>query len=197
MANLSAQLTVEILTPWHLGSGREGGAYSDSLVNKNTQGLPVLNGKSIKGLLRAACSESLKLEWVSNLTESALDELFGKEGTDLSSQGAIEITSASLSEGEQAYFAANPEAVKFLYRTDYNTAIDHKTGVAKDASLRSMESVVPMTLQANIHLNAKEAADNKLFLNWIEVSLPLINAVGGKRRRGFGEAIFSLNKEGK
>lgn len=197
MSNVSAQLNINILTPWHLGSGREGGAYADSLVSKNAQGLPVLNGKSIKGLLRAACKQSMELQWVKGLDESTLDELFGKEGTDLSSQGAIEITSASLSEGEQAFFAANPAAVELLYRIDYNTAIDHQTGVAKDTSLRSMESVVPMSLISSLHFNADNQADNELFFKWIETSLPLITAVGGKRRRGFGEAVFSLIKEGK
>lgn len=197
MASLIAQLKVEILTPWHLCSGREGGAYADSLVNKDTQGLPVLNGKSLKGLLRAACQQSMELEWVPDFTESDLDEFFGREGTDLYSQGVIEVSSARLSEGEQAYFVANPEAIKFLYPVVQNTAIDHKTGTAKDTSLRSIETVVPMTLNANLYLNAKQSVDNELFFNWLKVSLPLINAVGGKRRRGFGEAILSINKEAK
>ena len=197
MNYVTALLNIEILTPWHLGSGREGGAYADSLVNKDPQGLPILNGKSIKGLLRAACEESLKYQWLEGLDETALVQLFGQEGTDLASQGAIEVASATLSEGEQAYFSANPEAVKFLYRVDHNTAIDNKTGTAKDTSLRSTESVVPMRLAAKVHINGASEADTEFFLNWIKVSLPLISAVGGKRRRGFGEAVFSLVREEK
>ncbi|MFT0213021.1 RAMP superfamily CRISPR-associated protein [Pseudomonas sp. F1_0610] len=196
MAELSAELIIEILTPWHLGSGREGGAYADSLVSRDHSGLPLVNGKSIKGLLRAACTESMQLQWLEQLTQADLDKLFGKEGTDLASQGALEVSSATLSEGEQAYFAQHPQAVKLLYRIDYNTAIDHATGAAADGSLRSMEAVVPMTLTAKLRIHA-EAKESELFLNWLKLSLPLITAVGGKRRRGYGEAVFSLNRETK
>lgn len=197
MSYVTAHLNIEILTPWHIGSGIEGGAYADSLTNKDAQGLPVLNGKSIKGLLRAACEKSMEYQWVEGLDDTALSQLFGQEGTDLTSQGAIEVTSATLSEGEQAYFSANPEAIALLYRVDYNTAIDHKTGVAKDTSLRSTQSVVPMRLVANLYINGASQADSEYFLNWIETSLPLITALGGKRRRGYGEAVFSLVREEK
>lgn len=195
MTNLTAELKIEILTSWHLGSGREGGAYADSLVSRDYQGLPVLNGKSIKGLLRAACNESLQYQWLDGISRERLEQLFGKEGTDLSSQGVLEVSSATLSEAEQAYFVLHPEAIKYLYRIDYNTAIEHDTGTAKEKSLRSTETVVPMILSARLHLNAAEE-DKTFFLNWLAVSLPLIAAVGSKRRRGYGEAIFSLIKEG-
>ncbi|MDO5667629.1 MAG: RAMP superfamily CRISPR-associated protein [Alcaligenaceae bacterium] len=195
MAHINALLTIEILTPWHLGSGREGGAYADSLVNKNHQGLPVVNGKSIKGLLRAACKESLSYQWMSDLPQESVSKLFGEEGTDLFSQGVLKVSSATLTTGEEKYFKAHPEAIKHLYRIDYSTAIDYETGTAKDASLRSTEAVVPMTLTARLTFNDELAENNERFFNWIKVSLPLISAVGGKRRRGYGEAIFSLKKE--
>lgn len=195
MANLSANLKIEILTPWHLGSGREGGAYADSLVSKDHKGLPVLNGKSLKGLLRAACEESMQYQWVDGISKTQLDQLFGTEGCGLSNQGALEISSATLTETEQAYFMQYPEAIKYLYRIDYHTAIDSSTGTAKDSSLRSTETVIPMTLTANLRLNGAATTDNMLFLNWLMTSLPLITAVGGKRRRGYGEAIFSLVRE--
>lgn len=195
MVNLSANLKIEILTPWHLGSGREGGAYADSLVSKDHQGLPVLNGKSLKGLLRAACEESMQYQWVDGISKTQLAQLFGIEGSGLSNQGALEVSSATLSETEQAYFIQHPDAIKYLYRIDYHTAIDPRTGTAKDSSLRSTETVIPMTLTASLRLNGVDAADNTLFLNWLMCSLPLITAVGGKRRRGYGEAIFSLIRE--
>ena len=195
MSNLNSILTIEILTPWHLGSVSEGGAYADILVNKNHDGLPIINGKSIKGLLRAACKESQAHQWVNGLADDAESKLFGKEGTDLFSQGVLEVSSATLSEGEEFYFREHPKAIQHLYRVDYNTAIDHDSGTAKDASLRSTESVVPMTLAAKLSLKSAKTEDNERFFEWLTVSLPLITAVGGKRRRGYGEAVFSLKKE--
>ncbi|SUA57376.1 RAMP superfamily CRISPR-associated protein [Oligella urethralis] len=195
MASINAILTIEILTAWHLGSGREGGAYADSLVNKNHLGLPVVNGKSIKGLLRTACAQSANFQWLEGIAEEDVSRLFGTEGTGLEKQGVIKVSSATLSEGEEAYFKDNPAAIKHLYRVDHNTAIDHKTGTAKDTSLRSTESVIPMTLQARISFNDVDASNNQRYFDWVQRSLPLVSAVGAKRRRGYGEAVLSLVKE--
>ena len=192
---IAAQLTIDLLSAWHLGTGRDGGAYADNLVNKDRLGLPMFNGKSLKGLLRAACEESYRYGWLPALGPGSIDRLFGTAGTDLASQGAIELGSAVLSEGEKAYFIEHPEAIKFLYRVDFSTAIEHNSGVAKDSSLRSMETVVPMRLIAPLKINAQNPADNDLFYRWINLSLPLVTAVGGKRRRGYGEALLSLSKE--
>lgn len=195
MHNLTAYLTVDMLTAWHLGTGKEGGAYADTLAVKDAAGLPVLSGKSLKGLLRAACKESYRHQWLSSLDENSLNQLFGSEGNGLFNQGAIEVSSATLSEAEQAYFQQHPESIKFLYRVDHHTSIDKVTGAAKDGSLRSMESVVPMQLTASIHITTENQETAELFYEWVAVSLPLITAVGGKRRRGFGEAILTISKE--
>lgn len=43
-------IKIEFFSPWHCGSGLSAGADADSLVIKDTNGLPYIPGKTIKGL---------------------------------------------------------------------------------------------------------------------------------------------------
>lgn len=188
------ELTFDIRSEWHVGAGREGGAYADSLVFKDPNGLPVLPGKSIKGLIRHAFREAFNYGWLEGATEDDLARLFGSEGAELSNQGLVHFSSATLSSPELAYFNENKEAIHHLYRVRHSTAIEQKTGVAKEGSLRTMEVAVPMTLSAPLTLQAapKQAAQ---YQKWLKTALPLVCALGGKRRRGLGEVIVTLAQQ--
>lgn len=185
-------LTFHIQSEWHLGSGREGGAYADNLVNKDNQGLPQLNGKSVKGLLRHACREALSYGWLPDATHEDIERLFGTEGTGLDAQGAIQVGSATLSPAERAWFAQDPRSARHLFRVHHSTAIDHDTGTAKEGSLRSMEVVVPMTLTAPLKVWSAQPEQAADYQRWLETALPLVCALGGKRRRGMGEVTVTI-----
>lgn len=191
---ISLTLTFHIQSDWHPGAGREGGAYADNLVVQDAQGLPQLNGKSVKGLLRDACRQAAAYNWVENLSTKEVDTLFGVEGQQQTDQGMIRVESATLSEGEKAWFSANPAAKSHLYRVHFSTAINHATGTAKEGSLRSMEAVVPMVLTSAITIRAQDAAQAEQFAELVEKAATLITAVGGKRRRGFGETRVSVQR---
>ena len=62
------QLEFSLLGDWHIGNGREGGAYADALVVKDHLGLPIINGKSIKGLLRQAFHDAFTYGWLTGCT---------------------------------------------------------------------------------------------------------------------------------
>ena len=48
---------VIFFTDWHCGSGLAAGADVDALVIKDSDGLPYIPGKTMKGLLREAAEE--------------------------------------------------------------------------------------------------------------------------------------------
>lgn len=185
------QLEFALLGDWHIGNGREGGAYADALVAKDHLGLPVINGKSIKGLLRQAFHDAFAYGWLTGCTPDILTRLFGQAGTGLQDQGLIQISSARLSVNELQFLQQHPSAKQHLYRVHHSTAIDTQTGVAKEGSLRSMEVVIPLTLQAELSLATQTEWP---FAQWLASSLPLIMAVGGKRRRGFGEVSVTAKE---
>jgi CRISPR/Cas system CSM-associated protein Csm3 (group 7 of RAMP superfamily) len=190
-------LTFNILSDWHIGSGEEAGAYSDSLVIKSHDLLPFLPGRSIRGLLRESMQLAVDNNWCS---AQDLLMLFGNEGQNLESQGLLRISSANLSSEEQQYLLTNPGAIAKLYRILQFTAIDHQTGVAKDSSLRSMEVAIPMTLTADISLNINHpdyTKDNAShLLNLLANVCPLIAHLGAKRSRGLGQVEVSAQLKG-
>lgn len=195
MSSLHFCLTFDLRSEWHLGTGREGGAYADSLVLKDQHALPVLSGKSIKGLLRQAFHDAIELQWLDGADHHTLTQLFGCEGVHAQAQGALRISSATLSPAEIAYFNANPKDKTHLYLVRHATAIDSHTGAAKKGSLRAMETVVPLALHAHLELNTASTEIQQQFVHWLSLVLPLINSVGGKRRRGLGDVIVTVEEQ--
>lgn len=189
--SIQVMLTFDLRSEWHLGSGREGGAYADNLVQKNPDGLPIINGKTIKGLLRQAFNDANKYQWFPDADVDTIEHLFGREGTDFIASGALKCDSASLNLAEQHYFKENPSAIGHLYRVRHATAIDPQTGTAQDGSLRAMEVVIPMVMQSRLTLTTDNPKILKQFSKWLDLSLPLLCALGGKRRRGLGEVIVT------
>jgi CRISPR/Cas system CSM-associated protein Csm3 (group 7 of RAMP superfamily) len=196
-------LTFDLQSDWHIGSGKEAGAYADSLTIKDDDGLPFLPGKSIKGLLREAftiaqanswCTDIEKAHDINNLT----DALFGSEGQGVESQGMFQLSSATLSCDEVAFFNQQVNAKAHLFRIIQSTEIDHKTGVATKGSLRSMEVSVPMTLKSELELNSSHSAFRP---ELAQALLPLLNAccglileLGAKRHRGLGQVSVRADK---
>ena len=183
-------LSFAIYSDWHIGAGVEG--YADAIALKNSQGLPYIPGKAVKGLLKDAYLTALENAWF----DDQLTLLFGTEGAIIATQGLLQVSSAELSQEEQAYFAQHAAAKKHLFKVIHFTAIDHKTGVALNSSLRSMEVCLPLTLYAHISLNtahpAYQTALAKALITQIKTTAPLIHALGAKRHRGLGQVDVSV-----
>ena len=62
-------------------------------------------------------------------------------------------------------------------------------------SLRAMETVVPLVLHAHLELNTTSTEIQQQFAHWLSSALPLITSVGGKRRRGFGDVIVTVEEQ--
>ena len=70
-------IKIEFFSPWHCGSGLSAGADADSLVIKDTNGLPYIPGKTIKGLIREAVEDYAALRGL----DMDLEKAFGKAAT--------------------------------------------------------------------------------------------------------------------
>lgn len=64
-APASRLLKLELHSFWHPGTGRGDGAAADAVVHRDADGLPELPGRTVKGLLRAACELSVaaRVDW--------------------------------------------------------------------------------------------------------------------------------------
>lgn len=212
-------LTIEFLNYWHAGSGKGEGHHVDALCERDHNGLPILPGRQLKGLLRNAVHRAEQWGWLKDvaLPEGPLQNheelLFGSrshsESRDATQPGLLQIGNACLPSAEQVWLA-NAEHTELraeLFSELFSTAIN-ENGTAKRYSLRGLEVCIPLTLQANIELNItglqadlrqqqeayQQAGTARLVL---EASLPLLDNLGAYRSRGLGEAIVSLEASSK
>ncbi len=197
------ELVFSLQSYWHIGCGLSGGTYEDALALKNADGLPYIPGKSIKGLLKQAVQIADQNLWFHGEATFELSHvLFGREGkSGIENQGILQITNATLSSAEQHYFnIEDPSSKSHLYQVLYSTAIDENTGVAKEASLRGVEVVIPLVLTAQVALNTQHPffishseLFRKNFHHWLALVVSLVGYVGAKQHRGLGEVIVSVS----
>ncbi len=172
---------IEFFSNWHCGSGLAAGADVDALVIKDSQGLPYVPGRTLKGLLREAAS-------VLSENQEAIDKTFGISGDeDGHIIGASYFGNATLPSAERQYILEQG-LVSYLYQTFSSTRID-ENGIAKDNSLRKIETVVPCKLEGEI-LNVPSDAKQAL-----EDAMQYIKRMGTGRNRGYGRCKISIRKE--
>lgn len=183
-------IKIEFFSPWNCSSGLSAGADADSLVIKDANGLPYIPGKTIKGLVKEAVEDYVALCGM----PIALDDSFGKDAEmsvdGLPQKGCLFFSNATLNEAEAQTILASG-LTDYLYRNRVSTAIDGNAGIAKDHSLRTIETTVPCTLYASVMHVSDE------LLQVLEPALGLIKCMGTGRNRGMGRCRFSIEKGGK
>lgn len=172
---------IEFFSNWHCGSGLAAGADVDALVIKDNNELPYVPGRTLKGLLReAAC--------VLSADKEAINQIFGVSGDE---EGHMTGTSffgnATLPTAEYQYIVEQGLA-SHLYQTFASTRID-ENGIAKDNTLRKIETVVPCKLEGEI-LNVPEGA-----VKMVEDAMHYIKRMGTGRNRSYGRCRISIRKE--
>lgn len=177
---------VEFFSNWHCGSGQSAGADADELVVKDPDGLPFIPGKTIKGLLREAVASVLHFGGSDDMT--LVDALFGSENQ----QGKLYFTNASLSEALTQHIKSSEEPSvlsSMLYQTLSSTAIGDD-GLAKDHSLRRIQTTIPCTLYGEIR--GLESEEQEALM---EDALHFVKRLGLGRNRGYGRCKLSRVEE--
>ncbi len=200
----TATLVIAIQTYWHPGTGRGSGFYLDATTHTGADGLPRLPGRTLKGLLRDAVYRAERWGWP-EVSAGTTRALFGSRTTlddtaassagdeNLSTPGRLRVADATLPAEVTTYLSVpvHQHLIAGLYREHFSTAINDQ-GVAVSRSLRGMQVVVPVTLEAEVsELPAIHTATEHEIGNWQDLLagvFPLINAVGAYRNRGFGRA---------
>jgi CRISPR/Cas system CSM-associated protein Csm3 (group 7 of RAMP superfamily) len=208
----NGKLIIDFKSFWHCGSGMSAGQKTDALIIRDSNNLPCVPGKTLKGILRDAACKAESFGWLDSLAidleqQSITDLLFGtRSGGDRSKTqpGCMQLTSAAFSEKESRWLAANPELIMHLTRMQHNTAIDHKTGSAKELSLRSMEVCVPTKLESYLTFNitSNQESTKRLQQNIqtllpiiFSTILPLIENIGSGKQRGLGQVSVTYQSQ--
>jgi hypothetical protein len=172
---------IQFFDYWHTGSGLSGSTYADGIVNKNENDLPIISGKTVKGLLREA-AETIQTLDSSLISRSFITDVFG----DVDNEPKCHFSNLNLSEklAENIIKAENQSA---LYHVITSTAIDNN-GQAKEGSLRQLEVTIPLALYGVIEdipfIESYKTEFTHCF-NWIK-------QLGLNRNRGLGRCQFSI-----
>lgn len=178
------------LSDWHCGSGLSGGAEADATVIKDSQNLPYIPGKTIKGLLKEALEEMQEI-WQQEEYRKQVDQLLGYELKDPSGQKVIDTISGS------AFFSnailpdkekkeITPETSPFLYRVLASQKMEAK-GISKQGSLRELEVCIPLTLEGKIMGIATQDQ-----FDLVTKALQWVRHLGVNRNRGLGRCRFEI-----
>ena len=179
--------SIYILSDWHIGSGLGSGAESDANVLKDSDNLPYIPGKTIKGLFKASL-----LELPSSIVDiNNVNRIFGYEVIDSTSKKVLETKSglaffsnAKLSEEERKEAIGMSD---YLYRNISSTSID-ENGVALNSSLRTIEVCIPLILIGEI---SGVGDEDKPILG---IAAKLIRGIGVNRNRGFGRCKILIHE---
>lgn len=176
---------------WHISSGLSAGAKLDSTVIKDSNSLPYVAGKIIKGLSREMAVLLGNCTFVNHCFGGSSED--GKNGKQKdpcyddeakNKSGVCYFTNATLDETMVQQITTN-NLQDNLYDVIASTKIDNSTGVAEDNSLREIEVVVPLTLAGEI----RDIPDETSFTQMTK-ALKMIKRMGLNRNRGLGRCEF-------
>ena len=194
-------LKLEFLSYWRSGTGRGEGVFIDATTRRDALELPMLPGRQIKGLIRHALQTGA--QW-NHWNQECVDFLCGRSSDQgpidqpeldrfSSTQGLLKVSSGRLSEEWQSYFKAlssveRKRQANHFFHTHRQTKID-ATGLAQDQSLRSIQVVIPLTLESTLRIDYPSDESSFHFdqgITALTKAVGLIRSAGGQTSRGLG-----------
>lgn len=200
-------LQVELVSDTSFGQGYGIPGLVDQDVALDECGCPYLHGRTLKGLLSEACAEILyAIDDAGYLWHKVADSLFGRPGSDLSSQGMLRVGHAQLPQPlRQAIHAevstgnvSREEIVGSLTVIRHQTAMDNRSA-PEPYSLRNSRAVIRGTfLEAALYVDeiAIDGIDTALSRKYQEALLSAcalgMRRAGTSRNRGRGRIRAKL-----
>ena len=167
------QYRIEFFSPWHCGSGMNGGNDADYVPILDRDELPFVPGRTVKGLFREAAEALFDDEFVTRV--------FGfkdPRDTERDYAGCAVWSNAELPSGVKDAILKGKHTDR-LRINRYFIRIDDR-GQTADQSLRRGEFIVPMTLTGTIGGIDPDDADR------LRECMGFIKRIGLQRSRGFG-----------
>ena len=206
-------ISVKMHEPWHCGSGRGAGPSCDALVLRDQYGLPMIAGRTLKGLLKDGLRLAVQCRGENRELQASMDRIFGKapsdskvknsqeeEGTTrfLTEPGQLFLKNAlvgktsDVREAWVSWAKSQPTDVykRWFFMNISSTALDKTTGLAVSKSLRTIEYAIPVELWSQ----ASFESDNKEDLENLKLAAKFVRELGLRRNRGFGRCTLSIEE---
>jgi CRISPR/Cas system CMR subunit Cmr4 (Cas7 group RAMP superfamily) len=185
---MNIKYRLRFLSDWHIGSGTGIPGVVDNGVLKDNRNVPVINGRTIKGITRDALEDILYLTGKSDAA-ALIDDIFGGEGD---KQGNAVFYNPSLCEKESDKTSEQFEDFldyyhdRHLGEIRYHTAIDKEKGTAREHHLFSEET------SERIFEYFGAIDTDETLAKYLIAALRFTTKIGGRRRRGLGQCEFKI-----
>ncbi|WP_114859536.1 RAMP superfamily CRISPR-associated protein [Azospirillum brasilense] len=203
-------LRLEMLSDWHVGTGAGQPGGIDRLVARDGDGLPFVPAKSLTGIYRDACERlAAALDNGGSGWRAVVETLFGSQPSLNSKADAAPPRPAALSVRPARFPKALVEALKpedmaplraALTFVKPGVAMDPLRGRALDEHLRFEEMArLGAVLEAPATLELPDDAGEEALAAMSALLLAatrLVEALGGKRRRGAGRVRLTIEGHG-
>lgn len=195
------ELHITFLSDWHVGTGTTVVGGVDAVTARDAEGFPCVPAKSITGILRDA-AETLAVElgdrWPDFVGHTFGDEA-GEQFDNPGRPARVAIRMARLPASLRNSLKQDPKTEKDLVRELFllrsSTAIGDR-GIAQDDTLRTIEVVRAGTLLiAPVQVGSTPSDVDRIKI-FLASAARLVEAIGGKRRRGLGRATVRLFEDG-
>jgi len=181
--------TLTFDSDWHINAGFGSGSLADAKIERDSDGVPIVSGSSLKGLFRDALFDlqsQMSSDTYQNVPAADVgDQLLGSPGHEsrwtfghARPQSHLELSGQKISE------------------TDMATVI---TGVAVDARTRRAEEnkfytrELGMAQAFTFTVTATPDAEIEQDAMWLVAAASYIRRLGGRRRRGTGKCHIQLS----
>jgi CRISPR/Cas system CSM-associated protein Csm3 (group 7 of RAMP superfamily) len=201
---MNRSITIHFLSNWLLSSGLGDGSLADAVLIRDTNGIPYIPGRTLKGLL---CEAARELALARPELSSLHKNIFGTasesgQKKEIGQQGLIRVGRAELDPEIRDLLLSCEPAQRTIFVSDmtairYQTAIDRETNSSQPHSLRSLEcGIAGLSFYADIILDIK--VDTGWADTWLRAVCSLVRAMGTGRNRGLGRChIHSPEWNGK
>ncbi len=182
------QYTIELYSYW-MQFDKDGQNFAEDMVPVTENGLPIFGGKALKGLLKDQLKILQKIDALQCTTLG--DELsFDTATTYTTIWSSIKVSSAKIKENI---------ALKDRYAltdTHAQTALG-KYKSAERGSLRTLKTLVPISLQGSItiDLNELESNQDKNLIEDLQNAALLIKEIGFNRYKGLGRCRITISEK--
>lgn len=194
---IELKLHISFSSDWHCGSGLGESHLADAVLNRDSDGIPMIPGRTVKGALREG---AWRLSALGGDYVDAERRLFGSVSYGGAHQqaGLLYAGPAELPEDIRAYFRGLPfgkraREVSYMITRRARTAL--QDGVAAHGMLRSLECGIPgMMFFSTISFDLSDS-DKGWLLPYMSAVCAAVKSLGADRARGLGRCRFQLVTE--
>ncbi len=188
-------IRITFLSDWQISTGLGDSYRADAVLVRDADGFPYVPGRALKGALREGarrlgqCRDDLRQAeyffWGSR-----------SDAPDANVSGRLRVSAATLPASLKQQVKDLPEARALL---DDLTILHRQTavtpeGTARTGSLRSTEcAIAGLELEAELTVPPCPQADDAWLRNYFAAVCAAVKSIGGKRSRGLGQCVLSLD----